>query len=80
MSNIMIVQDRGDQGFFAKAINRVVKEFRGKNRPFLSLVVEDDGQVTVLSNMDNFGERIRLLEQTTIALMNQFGPNLKNQN
>lgn len=66
---IVISQDRGDQGHFAKEMNRVVKQHRGKNRPFLTIVVEDDGNATVLSNMDNFSERIKLLEQTAAGLV-----------
>jgi hypothetical protein len=50
-------------GEFAKAINRVVKQFRGKSRPFLTLMVEENGNVTVLSNMDVHSERIKLLKE-----------------
>jgi hypothetical protein len=61
------------QGAFAKDVNRVVKQHRGKNRPFLIIVVEDDGNATVLSNMDNFAQRIQLLEQTAVGLVGRTG-------
>lgn len=50
-------------GEMAKAINRVVKQFRGKSRPFLTLLIEENGNVTVLSNMDVHPERIKLLKE-----------------
>lgn len=59
----------GGANAFAKALNRVVKEFRGASRPFLTLVVETDGKVSVLSNMDKHPERIDLLRQVTQKLL-----------
>lgn len=67
---ILLSTQQGDQGLFAKAINKIVKQFRNKNRPFITLVVEEDGNCTVLSNMDHSHERIKLLEQTCLGLLN----------
>lgn len=51
------------KGEFAKAINRVVKQFRGKSRPFVTLMVEESGEVTILSNMDHHTEKTSLILQ-----------------
>lgn len=69
MSNILLLpkvsQGPGD---LAKAVNRVVKNFRGKSRPFLMILVEDSGDATVVSNMDVGSQRVRLLEQVAQRL------------
>lgn len=61
MSGSIYIPDA--RGQFAKDVNRVVKMHRGKSRPFLTIVIEESGDATVLSNMDVHGERLRLLEQ-----------------
>jgi len=53
---------------FAKDLNRIVKKFRGVSRPFIMLVVEAGGEVTVLSNMDKHAEKVDLLKQTSDGL------------
>lgn len=52
----------------AKAMNTVVKQFRGKSRPFITLIVEDNGAVSVVSNMDVYSQRVSLLKGTADAL------------
>lgn len=53
---------------FAKDLNRIVKKFRGVSRPFVTVLVEDDGKVTILSNMDKLAEKISLLTQTAQSM------------
>lgn len=53
---------------FAKDINRIVKKFRGTSRPFITLLVEAGGEVTVLSNMDKHAEKVDLLTQVANKL------------
>jgi hypothetical protein len=53
---------------FARDINLLVKKYRGVNRPFVTLLVEDNGQVTILSNMDKHAEKVSLLSQVSAAL------------
>lgn len=53
---------------FAKDLNRIVKKFRGVSRPFITVLVEDDGKVTILSNMDKHMEKVALLTETAKAL------------
>jgi heat shock protein HspQ len=55
----------------ARELNRVVKKHRNKNRPFLMLIVEDNGTASVVSNMTNEGERLQLLKQTIMGLLGQ---------
>ena len=53
---------------FAKDINRIVKKFRGVSRPFITVLVEDDGKVTILSNMDKHMEKVALLSEVSKSL------------
>jgi heat shock protein HspQ len=53
----------------ARDLNRVIKQHRNKNRPFLMLIVEDNGTASVISNMDNERERLQLLKQTIMGLL-----------
>jgi hypothetical protein len=39
------------------------------NRPFLMIVIEQDGNATVLSNMDSEQQRLKLLESTIMGLL-----------
>lgn len=49
-------------------VNRVVKQHRGKSLPFVTLVVEENGEVSLVSNMDVRSEQIQLLFETAVAL------------
>jgi hypothetical protein len=70
VSGLIILPGSNDsaRSEFAKDLNRIVKKFRGVNRPFVTLIVEDNGHVTVLSNMDKHAEKVSLLSQTAASL------------
>lgn len=70
MPRIAIGPGGGTRGEIAKDVNRIIKAHRnGKSRPFIMVFVEDNGDACVVSNMDRFGERIKLLEQTAAGLL-----------
>jgi hypothetical protein len=58
-----IITLNGQQETLSHAVNRVVKEQRGKSRPFILVMVEEDGMVTVASNMTNHNEASVLLSE-----------------
>lgn len=70
MSGIILLPGTNDsaRSEFAKDLNRIVKKFRGKSRPFITVLVEEGGEVTILSNMDKHAEKVSLLAQTATAL------------
>lgn len=70
MSGRIILPGSGDsaRSEFAKDLNRIVKKFRGVSRPFITVLVEAGGEVTVLSNMDKQAEKIDLLTQVANRL------------
>lgn len=70
MSGLIILPGSNDsaRSEFAKDLNRIVKKFRGVSRPFITLVVEDNGHVSVLSNMDRHMEKVALLTETAKSL------------
>ena len=53
-----------------KLLNRAVKEHYQTNRPFITIVIEQDGNASVHSNMDVNDQRISLLEQCAASLKN----------
>lgn len=68
MSDIIILPGTPIKGEMAKDANRVVKKHRGVSRPFIMLVHEAGGEVTILSNMDRQHERIDMLVQVANKL------------
>jgi hypothetical protein len=59
-----------------KLLNRAVKEHYQTNRPFITIVVEQDGNASVHSNMDINDQRISLLEQCAASLKNPTSSNI----
>lgn len=51
-----------------KLLNTAVKQHFQTSRPFLTIVIEQDGNASVHSNMDDAAQRIDLLEQTVRSL------------
>ena len=70
MSGLIILPGSNEsvRSEFAKDINRIVKKFRGVSRPFITVLVEDDGKVTILSNMDKHMEKVALLSEVSKSL------------
>lgn len=59
-----------------KLVNRSVKEHYQTNRPFIMIVIEQDGNASVHSNMDVNDQRIDLLEQCARSLRNPTSQNI----
>lgn len=59
-----------------KLVNRAVKEHYQTNRPFIMVVIEQNGNASVHSNMDINDQRISLLEQTAASLKNPTSNNI----
>lgn len=51
-----------------KALCFCLKQVLGSNRPFVCVVIEQDANASVHSNMDVPSERISLLDQTVASL------------
>lgn len=51
-----------------RLLNTAVKQNYQVSRPFITIVIEQDGNATVHSNMDVAAERVSLLEQTVTSL------------
>lgn len=76
--NMQALQIRGLIGNerLLKALCFCMKQVLGANRPFVCIVIEQDGNASVHSNMDYAQERIALLEQTTASLKNPNSANI----
>lgn len=46
----------------SRQLNQAVKEHFQSNRPFITVVIDLEGEVQVATNMDLGSERVRLLE------------------
>jgi hypothetical protein len=59
-----------------RLLNRAVKEHYQTNRPFITIVIEQDGNASVHSNMDVNDQRVSLLEQCAASLKNPTSTNI----
>ncbi len=59
-----------------KLVTRAVKQHYDTNRPFIMVVIEQNGNASVHSNMDINDQRISLLEQTAASLKNPSSTNI----
>lgn len=57
-------------------LNRAIKQHFQVNRPFITIVIEADGNASVHSNMDNAEQRVSLLEQCAASLKNPTSQNI----
>lgn len=53
---------------FMRLVNTAVKQYFQTSRPFIVVVIEQDGNASVHSNMDVAAQRVDLLEQTVRSL------------
>lgn len=59
-----------------KLLTRALKTHYQCNRPFITIVIEQDGNASLHSNMDINDQRISLLEQCAASLKNPTSQNI----
>lgn len=61
---------------FMRLVNTAVKQHYQTSRPFITIVVEQDGNASVHSNMDNAEQRVKLMEECAASLKNPTSQNI----